>query len=659
MLPPVIVAALLSTSAGARPTVQAALDALHRVVHFERVAISPDGAQVAWVESAPTPEGPSGTLRVLRVSDRAGSTVKRITAGKDGAYHEEDEPVFSPDGRRLAFLSDAEHKGQPELYVADLKDGSVRQLTRAIGHLQSPLWAPDSSELSVLYLEGAPDALGPLGPSARETGVIEEVIHEQRIAVVSPNGGELTPVSPPELFVYEYAWSPDGSWFAATAAHGVGDNNWWSAELFLIPRVPGRAALLHHPSLQICEPTWSPDGTHVAFIEGLMSDAGSNGGDVFVVPVAGGSARNVTPGVHASATQLHWSGPAGLVAAAAMGGDAAFLQVDATGARGPVTLWRAGETVTRHWGVSAAFDRDGKNSAVIRETGLQAPDVFAGLLGSWTRVSAANEAVRSPASMVKSVTWSSDGRQVQGWLLLPTRDERGGMVPLIVWVHGGPASVVTNDFEVDILLMLTQGYAVFRPNPRGSFGQGESFTRANVKDFGRGDLRDILSGLDHVTKTEPVDGARVGIAGHSYGGYMVMFAVTQTTRFKAAIASAGIANWQSYYGQNKIDEWMLPYFGGTVYAKPAVYARSSPMTFINKVKTPTLIVVGEYDAECPAPQSFEFWHALKTLEVPSQLVVYSDEGHHFRDPAHILDRVQREVAWFDRYLKGISVPPGR
>jgi dipeptidyl aminopeptidase/acylaminoacyl peptidase len=657
MLPPLLLAVLLSTSS-ARPSVQSALQSLHQVVQFDRVNISDDGQMVAWVEFAPTPDGPSGILRIIRVSDRSGSRVTRVTAGKDAAFHQEEEPVFSPDGSRLAFLSDAEQSGQPQLYVTELKSGTVRQLTHAVGHLATPRWSPDGKEISVLFLEGAPDALGPLGPSARETGVIEEVIHEQRIVVVPAGGGALTPISPADLFIYEYAWSPDGTRLVATGAHGDGDNNWWSAELFLIPRAVGKAILLHHPSLQLCEPTWSPDGRSVAFIEGLMSDAGANGGDVFVIPVTGGAARNVTPGLHASATQLGWTAEGGLVAAAAMGGDAGFLRLDPQGGKGPLTIWRGSESVTRHWGVSAAFNADGKTSAVIRSSGLQAPDVFAGPLGAWTRVSTANKDVQTPAGSVKSLTWSSDGREVQGWLLLP-KPEEGGAVPLIVSVHGGPASVVTNDFETDILLMLTQGYAVFRPNPRGSFGQGEAFTRANVRDFGRGDLRDILSGVDRVTKTEAVDKNRVGITGHSYGGYMVMFAVTQTDRFKAAMAGAGIANWQSYYGQNKIDQWMLPYFGASVYAEPAVYARSSPITFINRVKTPTLILVGERDAECPAPQSYEFWHALKTREVPTQLVVYADEGHHFREPPHLLDRAQREVAWFDRYLKGSAVPSSK
>ena len=220
----------------------------------------------------------------------------------------------------------------------------------------------------------------------------------------------------------------------------------------------------------------------------------------------------------------------------------------------------------------------------------------------------------------------------------------------MVAVHGGPASSAQNEFDPKVLLLVSQGYAVLAPNPRGSFGQGEAFTRANVKDLGRGDLKDILAGVDAAVRSGPVDGARVGIRGHSYGGYMAMFAVTQTRRFKASVASAGIANWLSYYGQNKIDQWMLPYFGATVYADPAVYARSSPMQFITRAKTPTLVVVGERDAECPAPQSYEFWHALRTLNVPTELVVYADEGHMFRNPAHVLDRSQREVGWFDRYL---------
>jgi dipeptidyl aminopeptidase/acylaminoacyl peptidase len=485
------------------------------------------------------------------------------------------------------------------------------------------------------------------------------VVREQRIALVPAEGGTLSPVSPEDLFVYEYAWSPDGTAFAATGAHGSGDDNWWSAELFLVPVSGGVARVLHHPALQICEPTWSPDGARVAFIEGLMSDAGSNGGDVHVVPAGGGKARNVTPEMRASAAQLSWTREGGLIAVATVSGDSAFLRVDPDRPGTPETVWRGSEHVAARWITSAAFAGDGATVALTRESGLQPPEVWVGPIGHWAQRSQANARLKSPAARVESLSWKSDRWDVQGWLYLPAEDVWPGKRPLVVNVHGGPASAAKNKFDERILLLVSQGYAVLAPNPRGSFGQGEAFTRANVKDFGHGDLRDILAGVDAAARSPRVDGTRVGIRGHSYGGYMTMFAVTQTKRFKAAMASAGISNWVSYTGQNKIEQWMLPYFGATVYADRAVYAKSSPIEFINRVKTPTLVLVGERDAECPAPQSYEFWKGLKTFGVPTELVVYADEGHHYRDPAHVLDATQREVAWFDRYLGSPRQSPAR
>jgi dipeptidyl aminopeptidase/acylaminoacyl peptidase len=195
------------------------------------------------------------------------------------------------------------------------------------------------------------------------------------------------------------------------------------------------------------------------------------------------------------------------------------------------------------------------------------------------------------------------------------------------------------------------GYFLLLPNPRGSFGEGEAFTRANVRDFGYGDWSDELAGVDEAIRSAPIDPQRLGLTGWSYGGYMTMWGVTQTDRFKAAVAGAGIANWSSYYGENKIDQWMIPFFGKSVYDDPEIYARSAPMTFIKQVKTPTLVVVGDSDGECPTPQSYEFWHALKTLGVKTQLVVYEREGHMFQKPDHLRDVMSRSVAWFDEYLK--------
>jgi dipeptidyl aminopeptidase/acylaminoacyl peptidase len=245
---------------------------------------------------------------------------------------------------------------------------------------------------------------------------------------------------------------------------------------------------------------------------------------------------------------------------------------------------------------------------------------------------------------------------VQGWLLLPT--VTNGKSPMLTVVHGGPASASVPSFIGPSLqrTLLKRGYALFYPNPRGSFGQGQRFAVANVRDFGYGDLRDILSGVDAALRTAPIDPEKLAIYGGSYGGFMTMWTVTQTQRFKAAIAAAGVSNWQSYYGENGIDEWMIPYFGHSVYEDPDVYARSSPINFIRNVKTPTFVYVGERDIECPPPQTQEFWHALKTFSVPTDIAIYPGEGHGLRDPKNIADVERRSVAWLDKYL---NLPAGK
>ena len=232
---------------------------------------------------------------------------------------------------------------------------------------------------------------------------------------------------------------------------------------------------------------------------------------------------------------------------------------------------------------------------------------------------------------------------------------------MVVIVHGGPSSAYTPhyiaaggqhgsnfDFAYDLI---AKGYYIFYPNDRGSYGQGEAFTRANIKDFGGGDMRDMLAGVDAVEKIAPVDDARLGLYGHSYGGWFSMWADTHTNRFKAFVAGAGIANWTSYYGQNGIDQWMIPFFGASVYDDPAAYRASSPIEFIRNAKTPMLLYVGERDVECPAPQSLEYWHALKTIGTPTQLVIYAGEGHHFRKLTDLEDLRRRIVGWYDRYLR--------
>ena len=282
--------------------------------------------------------------------------------------------------------------------------------------------------------------------------------------------------------------------------------------------------------------------------------------------------------------------------------------------------------------------------------------MFAGAPGpSFAAVTRENSSL-GPQVSARSIRWKSDGFDVQGWLVGPT-SVAPGKHPMIVEVHGGPSAANTPRYMssygggiFDTAEWLRKGYFLFLPNPRGSYGQGEAFTRANVRDFGGGDLRDILAGVDEVEREAPVDDARLGVLGHSYGGLMTMWTVTHSHRFHAAIAGAGLSDWISYYGENGINQWMIPFFGASVYDDPAIYEKLSPIFSIKNATTPTLIYVGERDVECPAPQSFEFWRGLQAAGDPTKLIVYAGQGHAIRDPADLADLRRREAAWFSQYL---------
>jgi dipeptidyl aminopeptidase/acylaminoacyl peptidase len=562
--------------------------------------------------------------------------------------------AWSPDGSKLAFIVRDGKARVPSVFTVNADGLHPHLLLQNYDGVISALrWSPDGTALSLLAVAHPHKEIGATSAGAALVGDIGalKVADVQRIAVLGTDGSGLKFVSPPDLFIYEYDWQPGGNGFVATGAHGNGDDNWWVARLYAVDRGSGAAREIYKPALQINAPHVSPDGKTVAFIGGIMSDFGSVGGDLYTVPLSGGEATDVTPGAALSVNSLGWFARNDRVLFTALVGDSYALESVSLPSGAMTKRWSAPMSIGGDLATRISLSRDGTAGAFSAQDFEHAPEIFAGPAGSFAAITHDNDAIQSPLHAV-SVNWTNDGYHVQGWLLEPRTVAPGKTYPMITSVHGGPSAASTPYFAArgGTVDAIAHGYFVFLPNPRGSFGQGEKFTAANIKDFGYGDLRDILAGIDAAEKVAPIDDKRLGITGFSYGGYMTMWAVTQTNRFKAAVAGAGVADWLSYYGENGIDQWMIPFFGASVYDDPAVYAKSAPMTFIKNVKTPTFVFVGERDVECPAPQSMEFWHALVDLGVPTDLVIYEGEGHGIRQPAHTEDITKRTFAWWAKYL---------
>jgi dipeptidyl aminopeptidase/acylaminoacyl peptidase len=633
-------------------TMQQLTEQLGKTVLYGDVALSPDGTNVAWVQS--TAATTSKQTYIRRTSGNTPATMVNIPMT---AERTDFDPTWSPDSKTLAVFSSAGETEQRELWTVKVDGSDPQKITNLKGYAARPRWSHNGKQIAFLSVEGAGGG-GPLMAAPATTGVIDTAIHNQRIAVLDIATGQLHQVSPANLHIYDYDWSPDEKMFVATAAPGPGDNNWWIAQIYTIDIARSNATSIYKPSLQVAVPRWSPDGKSIAFIEGLMSDEGFHGGDLFTVSATGQHLTNRTRGRKSSVSSLFWLTPDRILLTEYVGGESAMSEL-ALADNLVRTIWKGAEHLHAFGNFpNFAVSKNGKFAAADRSTFETPPEIWAGPIGEWHQLTSNNSGITKTWGKANNLEWTNEGFNIQGWLLPPAKMESGQKYPMVVLIHGGPSSVEMPDWPASfgmsraiIAALSSRGYYVLMPNPRGSYGQGEEFTRANAKDFGGGDLRDILAGVDAAIKKYPIDPARLGVTGWSYGGFMTMWTVTQTNRFRAAVAGAGIANWQSYYGQNLIDQWMIPFFGASVYDDPAVYEKSSPIHFIKNVKTPTLVIVGERDAECPASQSYEFWHGLKTIGVPTQLIIYPGEGHLFLAPKHQADRMDQTVAWFDKYLK--------
>jgi dipeptidyl aminopeptidase/acylaminoacyl peptidase len=658
---------------------------LRGVQTFDAVSVAPDGRTVAWTVTEKAPKtaatadsGKPGLM--LQIADVAGTAVRTVTVAQAAKSCRYSNLSWSHDSRTLAFLSNCNHGAggddQFDVYEVAAQGGAARRISHLHGLVNQLAWTPNGSQLSFLYVEGDVHPVSAVSATKALVGVIGVTgVEQQRIAVLPASGGEVRQITPADTFIYEYDWSPTGDRLAYIGAPPPGRDNWWTAKLYTqtlggVPQVAldttSVTGSLH--GLQIALPRWSPDGSQIALIGGLMSDQGSTGGDVYTLPAAGGEPVDVTPGIDISPAWLTWTGNHTLLVASAAGGSTrlssfalhgnlpaaqrTLLTVDASLADG--TFASAVSVSARHdvlAFVDGTFNAPPEVYSASLKTNTAAEPV--GVAEAPHAITHVNDHVQPLWGKTVAVTWHDEGFQVQGWLLFPPNYDPHKRYPMIVYVHGGPSAATLPTWPRDgygPVPLAAMGYFVLMPNPRGSFGEGERFAKGVRLNMGYGDLRDILAGVDRVESQYPIDDSRLGLTGWSYGGFMSMFAPTQTHRFKAVVVGAGLSDWESYYGENSIDGWMIPFFGASVYQDPKAYAKSSAIDFIQNDKTPSLVVVGEYDGECPAPQSFEYWHALRAMGVATTLVVYAGEGHGFDKPQDLRDVMERALRWFGRYL---------
>ena len=432
-------------------------DSMPQAKQIDQAAISSDGTQVAYIVG--------GELTVTSASGGPGRTI--AVEGKLGLR----EVTWSTDSKQIAFLADLPgDTPSAQVWTAAIDGSAPIKRAELKGNVADPRFSPDGSRLAVLFIEGLPRIAGPLQPMTPLAGVIDDKTYEQRLAIIDLSSNALTQVTPADVYVYEYDWTPDGQAWVASAAHGAGDANWYIARLYRINAQSGEMREIYAPKWQIAEPRVSPDGKTVAFIEGLMSDEGSTGGDVYAVSIAGGTARNLTPNIKASPSSLAWTDTGQITFAENVDGKSGFGTVSASGGEVKM-LWSGEEFVGTDSQPSASFSRDGTMTAVVRQSASTPPEVWTGSIGAWKQVSSVNAGLRPAWGEIRNFHWMNGRTRVQGWLMLPKNFAPGKNYPLVVNVHGGPSSACSSHWDARVLgSQSAMGYFAFCPNPRGHCG---------------------------------------------------------------------------------------------------------------------------------------------------------------------------------------------
>jgi dipeptidyl aminopeptidase/acylaminoacyl peptidase len=578
---------------------------------------------------------------------------------------------FAPDGSALAFLSDRAKAEVFQLYLLTAGQlGEAEPAPAVPGTVEYLAWSPDGTAVLLgvagLGAEMA-DAQGSGTAGSGETGLppwypeVEAGTPEdawRSLWLYTPGSGELARVSPGGLNVWEAAWSGPGHVLAITSER-PGEDDWYTAVLSRLDISSGAVTELLRSDVQLGLPAGTPDGSRAAVVQAACSDRWIVAGDLILLDLAAGTRCAVdTGGTDVTAVQWVDGTRLGYIGQRHLDCVAGIADVGSGPLPETITgteLAASAQSWASWFNPAGAFTSDGRVALIRDDYDLPQEIVVIGTGTNQVLASLAHagtDYIASVAGSAANVSWSApDGTPIEGVLCTPPGT---GPFPLVLHVHGGPIGAYQRSWamrDYAVPLLVSRGYAVLHPNPRGSSGRGQQFAAAVIGDMGGADTYDYLSGIDAMVERGIADPARIGTMGVSYGGFMSAWLVTQDQRFKAAVAGSPVTQWYSFTFTTNIPRWGLWFLDNADPEETGnqVHTRS-PVLHASKARTPTLLTAGAKDRCTPAGQAREFYQALVGHGVDAEMVVYPGEGHGVSRFPAITDYLTRLVTWFERYM---------
>ena len=620
------------------------------------VAISSDGTDVAYVVRKPLMEGEkSEYLTHVWLASSDGTRDRQFTRGAKSASN----PSFSPDGQWMAFTTS--RSGKNQIWVIALAGGEARQLTDAKAGVGAYLWSPDGTAIAFVMRDPPTEEEEKAEKEKRDVVLVDQNFKYGHLYTVpfdpaSTEPAEAVRVTEGNFHITGFDWSPDGRRlvFAHQADPRINTGR-LSGDISIVGATGGDIRpLVTGPGVE-SGPHWSPDGALIAYASTGDQPEPIGLADLYVVDPESGESRRLADTPNRNAFIVGWSADSRNV----------FLNEVLRTTRHVVAVPVGGgdvRQVTQGEGVvaSVALAPEAGRLALTWETTDEPVEVHVSSLADFapSQLSSVNQdAPRPPMGRTELLSWSApDGTPVEGLLTYPVDWEAGTRVPLILNVHGGPAGVFSQSFTGSPSIYMVQyfaqeGFAVLRPNPRGSTGYGKEFRYANFMDWGYGDLSDLLAGVDHVIEMGVAHADSLLLMGWSYGGYMTSFAVTQTDRFRAASMGAGLPNLISMVSTTDIGDYLAGHMGGEYFDDYETYEKHSAVYHIKNVTTPTQVIHGAQDLRVPFTQGQEFYNSLTRLGVETEMIVYPRTPHGPREPKFLMDVSERIMTWFEKHLR--------